>query len=99
MAGFFKKIVDKLSGYPDDADFDYDNEYDYDEAPGEESEVLLRNRYMLSRAIQTRKSDRSDDAVCFFAEDLSAEGSTDQDGRAAAGHHATQQYSVRATCM
>ena len=32
MAGFFKKFVDKLSGYPDDADADYitDNEYDTD---------------------------------------------------------------------
>ena len=36
MAGFFKKIVDKLSGYPDDADFDYEGEYDYDEAVEEE---------------------------------------------------------------
>ncbi len=36
MAGFFKKIVDKLSGYPDDAEFDYDSEYDYDETAEEE---------------------------------------------------------------
>ncbi|NLW89159.1 MAG: cell division protein SepF [Clostridiaceae bacterium] len=36
MAGFFKKLVDRLSGYPDDAEFDYDNEYDYEEQPAEE---------------------------------------------------------------
>jgi len=35
MAGFFKKIVDKLSGYPDDADGDYASEYDYEE-PGDQ---------------------------------------------------------------
>ena len=32
MAGFFKKLVDKFSGYHDDGDVDYDNEYGYDEA-------------------------------------------------------------------
>jgi len=30
MAGFFKKIVDKLSGYPDDADADYMSDLDYE---------------------------------------------------------------------
>jgi len=32
MAGFFKKIVDKISGYPDDADNDYDSDYGYEES-------------------------------------------------------------------
>lgn len=31
MAGFFKRIVDKISGYPEDAGVDYDNEYGYEE--------------------------------------------------------------------
>ena len=35
MAGFFKKIVDKISGYPEDADGDYDNEY-YDETAADQ---------------------------------------------------------------
>ena len=30
MAGFFKRIVDKLSGYPEDADADYANDLDYE---------------------------------------------------------------------
>ncbi len=36
MAGFFKKIVDKISGYPDESDIDYDNEYGYDEASADQ---------------------------------------------------------------
>ncbi len=31
MAGFFRKIVDKISGYPEDSDYEYENEYGYDE--------------------------------------------------------------------
>lgn len=38
MAGFFKRIVDKISGYPDDAEFDYDNDYDYDDVPANQYE-------------------------------------------------------------
>ncbi|MBN1892282.1 MAG: cell division protein SepF [Clostridiales bacterium] len=45
MAGFFKKIVDKLSGYPDDADFDYENDYyDYDETADEAYEAPMANQ-------------------------------------------------------
>jgi len=36
MAGFFKKIVDKLSGYPEDADGDYDSDYGYDESSADQ---------------------------------------------------------------
>ena len=32
MAGFFKKIVDKISGYPEDADIDYDSDTVYEES-------------------------------------------------------------------
>ncbi len=31
MAGFFKRIVDKMSGYPEDPDADYDNDYGYED--------------------------------------------------------------------
>lgn len=31
MAGFFKKIVDKISGYPEDTDGEYYSDNDYDE--------------------------------------------------------------------
>lgn len=36
MAGLFKRIVDKLSGYPDDAELDYDSDYDYDEVSSDQ---------------------------------------------------------------
>lgn len=59
MAGFFKKIVDKLSGYPDDADFDYDNEYDYDEAAGEEGEASA-SQQVYAQPEQFRPGSRTD---------------------------------------
>ena len=31
MANFFKKIVDKISGYPEDTDGEYYSDNDYDE--------------------------------------------------------------------
>lgn len=36
MAGFFKKIVDKISGYPEDTDGEYDSDYNYDESPADQ---------------------------------------------------------------
>jgi len=36
MAGFFKKIVDKISGYPEDTDADYDGEYGYDDSSSDQ---------------------------------------------------------------
>ncbi len=36
MAGFLRRFVDKIAGYSEDVDSDYDSEYSYDEAPQEQ---------------------------------------------------------------
>ena len=36
MAGFFKRIVEKISGYPDDADGDYDSDFGYEESAADQ---------------------------------------------------------------
>lgn len=36
MAGFLKKFVDKISGYSDDADVDYDSDYGYEDSAADQ---------------------------------------------------------------